>query len=1065
MNWFSDVIDWLLGFWIHAKYLLAIALCGIVRALYKFFELFAGLAPVTYQNKEEKLINVFFYNQTVTNAYWGMCLIGIVMAFGFALIAIIRKMFDLGGRNQQTMGSIIGNFLRSIFLMISLTFGMMIVLEFSDRLMNQINYLFNNASSLHMEKERTFKDEELSAMARVLNTIGNYSMNASYNSRYNLNACYNDIRPEMEWLQKQGVFDYAYPRKNEKGEIVNTWQNALQRIAEVKKLSEPARADVYDEQLSTALMDVMEIIRTDKNFRPIKTYVRNDYQVYSQRNSVPLDRMCFLAGTMDAAINEEFNKNPSVSDALRGRFYVDSSAGGDRSIYNYADVLACFHTSEIDYLYIWLTCLFMAAELLAIVGNCVARIFNVIFLYLIAPPFFASWPLDNGGKAKQWLTAFLIQNFSVFATVMSVRVVQIFIPIITAGDLIIVDWRTWGGTWAEMNWAAPLDYLAKLMMILIAFMTARKASGVVTGILADSAGWQAIGAADSIGQAMRGMVGKAAGKAVGMAGQGIKGALGAKGGGGAGGGAGGEAGGGEGGESGGSSGGDGGGSGLPSKSNLGGAGGAGAGGAGAGGAGAAASSVASGVGSAISGAANTALGKKGGGGGAKPGAGGGAKPAEGAGAKPGASSALPGKAGIGAKPGAKPAAKPGAKPGAAGAKPGAAGAGAGAAGALPGKAAGAIGAAVKDAGKKAVGAGGGAGAGAGAGAQAGEGAGAQGGEGDLLDAGIAQSASIAAEGMEGQGNVADAAQGGGSEADNMEVPQQSGEIGGEAGAEAAGEAGDGQVGTEAIGAGDLGAENATAADAGTEGTGASTGGAVESTGGAVESGAATSGAATSGVATSGVAGAGALGAGAVISGVAGAAGAAVSSSGASTTGTTGAGTPSSGASTTGTTGAGTSSSRTSSSGASTGGSTSGGASSGGAASGGGSSQRGGVLASMVQDFAEYSASGLISAATGADVNVSFDGHWNAGGGQQGPPPPSKNDEDDELMPEDSGENYVESDSGTADLPDPGANAGQVPENQPNPAPEFNAANAQPGNTVNLNGTDRKMPPLPLDQNK
>ena len=824
MDWFSDIFDYITGFWIHLKYLIAIALCGIVRALYKFFEIFAGLVPVTYQKKDAKLINVFFYNQAVTNAYWGMCLIGIAMAFGFALIAVIRKMFDLGGRNQQTMGSIIGNLLRSVFFMLSLSFGMMIVLDFSDKLMNQITYLFDNASSIHLEKSYTFKDEELSAMARVLNTIGNYSMNASYNSRYNLNACYNEIRPEMEWLQKQGVFDFTYQRKNEKGETVNTWQNALQRIAEVKRLSEPERADVYNEQLATALMDIMEIIRTDKNFKPIKTYVRNDMQKYSQKNGVPLDRMCFLAGTMDAAINEEFNKNPSLTDSLRGRFYVDSSAGGDRSIYNYADVLACFHPSEIDFLYIWLTSLFMAAELLAIVGNCVARIFNVIFLYLIAPPFFASWPLDNGGKAKQWLTAFLIQNFSVFATVMSVRVVQIFIPIVTSADLVIVDWTTWGGTWAEMNWAAPLDYLAKLMMILIAFMTARKASGVVTGILADSAGWQAIGAADSIGQAMRGMVGKASGKAVGMLGQGAKSFLGGGKGGGKG--AGGGAGGGEGGEGGegggaegggGAGGGEGGGS-LPSKSNLGGGGSGG-----------------------------------------------------GAGGKAGGGAAAGGGAGGGA---------------AAGAGGGAAGGAAAVGGAAANKVGGAV------------------------------------------------------------GNMASSATGKG-------------------GGGAGGKSGGGGAAPKPLNA-------ATGGKAGGAAGGGAGGGAAAGGGGAVGGG--------------------------------------------------------------------------------------------GGAGGGG---KGGVLASMAQDFAEYTASGLLSAATGSDVNVSFDNHWGGGDGEQGPPPPSSsNDEDDELMPEETGDDGGYSDDGGSGGPGngPGSGPGSGPASVdlPEIGKEFNASNAQPGQTVNLQGQNVQMPPKPVD---
>jgi len=517
-SWITDALDVILEWVAFIKYVLAILLCGIVRALYRIYEIFAGISPVYYQGKPTKLMDVFFRNQSVTNAYWGMALIGIAMAFGFAIIALIRKIFDLNDKNQMSIGGIIGNLIRSIFFMVALSFGMTVVLKFSDVLLNQIGVLFENASSLHLELDREYTDDELSTMARVLNTIGNYSFNPTYNSRYNLNACFNEIRPEMEWLQKQGVFDYPYPRKDKDGNQINNWQNALQRIADAKGLSEPARADVYYTEMSNALMEVMDIIHTDKNFYPLKHFSRTSAENFSSNDSIPIDRMCFLAGTMDAAENEDFNKNPSVTDGLRGRFYLESEdEQTDLSIYSYDDVKESFSVTKIDFVYVYLTAIFMAAELLAIVGNCIARIFNVVFLYLIAPPFFATWSLDNGAKAKQWLTAFIIQNFSVFATVVSVRVVQLFIPIITSGDLVLFDWTTLPGTWAEVNWAAPVNYLAKLLMIIVAFMTARKASGVVTGILADNAGMQAIGASDSVGGAMRGLVGKAAGGAVNLA--------------------------------------------------------------------------------------------------------------------------------------------------------------------------------------------------------------------------------------------------------------------------------------------------------------------------------------------------------------------------------------------------------------------------------------------------------------------------------------------------------------------------------------------------------------------
>ncbi|MBO4337316.1 MAG: hypothetical protein J5842_04515, partial [Lachnospiraceae bacterium] len=510
-SWITDVFDFT-SLWTLLKYTLASALCGIVRALYKVFEIFAGLSTVTYKNKQVQLIDVFFTNQSVTNAYWGMALIGVAMAFGFAIIAVIRKMFDIEGKNQASMGTIIGNLFRCILFIVSLTLGISIVLYFSDTLMNQISYTFNNASKLHLQAEREFTDEELSAMARCLNTIGNYSFNGSYNSRYNINACYNEIRPEMQWLQKQGVFDYNYPTEDSNGNPINNWQNALQKIAAAASLGAEAKIDVYYESLSTAMLSVMDTIHTDKNFYPLQKFKRQDYMDFSVGASVPLDRMCFLAGTMHAARNDDYNTDPSFTDPVRGKFYTDGN--NYYSIYNYVAIEECFHAGDIDYLYIYLTSLFMAAELMAIIGNCISRIFNMLFLYLIAPPFFATWPLDNGGKAKQWFTAFIIQSFSVFATVLSVRVVQIFIPIVASADLKLFDLTTkWGngGYDQSINWLRPLDYLGKLMMIIVAFMTARKASGMVTGILADNAGWQAINASDSVGNAMRGLVGKAAG--------------------------------------------------------------------------------------------------------------------------------------------------------------------------------------------------------------------------------------------------------------------------------------------------------------------------------------------------------------------------------------------------------------------------------------------------------------------------------------------------------------------------------------------------------------------------
>ncbi len=117
-------------------------------------------------------------------------------------------MFDLEGKQQQSLGQIIWSAIRSLFLIIGLTLVVSVVLSATSILMRQIDYIFNNAYHLDQPQEREFTEEEYAAMGRVLATIGNYSMIPNSNNRYNINLCFNDIRGDMDFLQKQGVFNY-----------------------------------------------------------------------------------------------------------------------------------------------------------------------------------------------------------------------------------------------------------------------------------------------------------------------------------------------------------------------------------------------------------------------------------------------------------------------------------------------------------------------------------------------------------------------------------------------------------------------------------------------------------------------------------------------------------------------------------------------------------------------------------------------------------------------------------------------------------------------------------------
>ena len=170
----------------------------------------------------------------------------------FTIIAVVRKMFDGSDKMQTTLGAILGSSFKSIIVILSLNIAMVAVLNVSNVLMQQVSYVFNSGSSLTEAKEIDFTEDQFATMGRVLNTIGNYSLNPSYNSRYNLNSCFNAIRSDMLALQQQGVFDFYYITKDENGEEIETWQSALQSLVFVANLKEELKMDVYNESVSNA---------------------------------------------------------------------------------------------------------------------------------------------------------------------------------------------------------------------------------------------------------------------------------------------------------------------------------------------------------------------------------------------------------------------------------------------------------------------------------------------------------------------------------------------------------------------------------------------------------------------------------------------------------------------------------------------------------------------------------------------------------------------------------------------------------------------------------------------
>ena len=460
------------------EYAIASGLCWIIDILDSFFGVMSGQVQVSYNKQPYYLINVFFENASVRNAYWAMALLGILLCFVFAIIAVAKKTVDAGDKMRQGMGDILTGLFKGIIIIVSLTFIMTMTLDLTNALLQRVTYAFNHSEDSDKPVTITYTDEEYAAMARVLNTIGNYSLNPSYNSRYNINSCFNEIRTDLQFLKEKGAFALHYVT-DENNPV--SWQSELQKIVNAADLSRDLKMDVYDAGVTNAIVSLMKTMQQNSSFAPLQSYER---KYVSNSSKVPLDRLIFLMCTMDAAKNPAFNDSPTVGDELRGAYYT-----GEKSIYNRESVFADFEISKINFIVLIAVAFKLIWDYAVIIINCVARIFNLLLLYLIAPPCIATLPLDEGGKMKQWTTAFVIQCFGVFGTIIAMRVMLLFIPIVIDNNLLLFD-----------NYV--LNLMAKVIIILGGMETAKRASGMVTGILADNAGMQAITASD-MGESVR----------------------------------------------------------------------------------------------------------------------------------------------------------------------------------------------------------------------------------------------------------------------------------------------------------------------------------------------------------------------------------------------------------------------------------------------------------------------------------------------------------------------------------------------------------------------------------
>lgn len=176
---------------------------------------------------------------------------------------------------------------------------------------------------------------------------------------------------------------------------------------------------------------------------------------YAGNPNVSIGTILFLSSSMNAAKGDSkynINSGNSVAafnDAVRNPYFT-----GKKSFKDTKQVGEDFNYGKFDYFMGLISVVFMMLVLLGAIFQFIRRIFEIIALYIVAPLFASTIPLDDGALFNRWKDMFIAKFFSAFGSIFAIRLFLLFVPYIASGNL----------TLSSSN--QQLDYILKILVIL-----------------------------------------------------------------------------------------------------------------------------------------------------------------------------------------------------------------------------------------------------------------------------------------------------------------------------------------------------------------------------------------------------------------------------------------------------------------------------------------------------------------------------------------------------------------------------------------------------------------------
>lgn len=170
----------------------------------------------------------------------------------------------------------------------------------------------------------------------------------------------------------------------------------------------------------------------------ISTLVLNGIdEALGANSNVSVANVLWLNSSMNACNTPEYNlnegkkKNLGANDEKRKPYYY-----GDKSwAYDSKDLQKDFSFAKFDYISGFASAIFMIFILMGCVVIFIQRIFELLILYIVAPFFVSTMPLDDGAMFQKWKDMFIAKFFSAFGIVYSMRIFMMIVPYLVNGTI------------------------------------------------------------------------------------------------------------------------------------------------------------------------------------------------------------------------------------------------------------------------------------------------------------------------------------------------------------------------------------------------------------------------------------------------------------------------------------------------------------------------------------------------------------------------------------------------------------------------------------------------------